>query len=374
MGNTTLFGKTYNVVGSTDSNFLIKTKGDLKVQWGNKFINILKNGKIASEGTDLLQTVSSSDDISGDGIYLVSDTNEVWVSINGTKVSTVGSTTYVSYADTQELTAEQKRTALVNIGLFYNTLAEAQSANIQSGLVYVIESQKLYTANAGTLTEFVIMSTTTSSSETTTATTATTKQNIVMPDETYIMSENASENEGFRLYTVSGVSYLEVDNLKCRVSQSNETSEVPSGTIVMFHLKDSSTEIPLGWAICDGNNGTPDLRGRFIKAITAEENETSESMYNKEGALDSELNENNEITLTTDYLPTLTTSEATVNTFSNLVKRTIAKDETGGETGEEVYVAQGKGSSTVHSHTIEGGNKALKIEPRAYALLFIMKL
>jgi hypothetical protein len=31
MGNTTLFGKTYNVVGSTDSNFLIKTKGDLKV-------------------------------------------------------------------------------------------------------------------------------------------------------------------------------------------------------------------------------------------------------------------------------------------------------------------------------------------------------
>lgn len=374
MGNTTLFGKTYNVVGSTDSNFLIKTKGDLKVQWGNKFINILKNGKIASEGTDLLQTVSSSDDISGDGIYLVSDTNEVWVSINGTKVSTVGSTTYVSYADTQELTAEQKRTALVNIGLFYNTLAEAQSANIQSGLVYVIESQKLYTANAGTLTEFVIMSTTTSSSTTDSSTTTTTQQNIVMPDETYIMSENASENEGFRLYTVSGVSYLEVDNLKCRVSQSNETSEVPSGTIVMFHLKDSSTEIPLGWAICDGDNGTPDLRGRFIKAIATEENETSESMYNKEGALDSELNENNEITLTTDYLPTLTTSEATVNTFSNLVKRTIAKDETGGETGEEVYVASGKGSSTVHSHTIEGGNKALKIEPRAYALLFIMKL
>jgi len=23
-------------------------------------------------------------------------------------------------------------------------------------------------------------------------------------------------------------------------------------------------EIPAGWALCDGNNGTPDLRGRFV--------------------------------------------------------------------------------------------------------------
>ncbi len=353
MGNTTLFGKTYNVVGSTDSNFLIKTKGDLKVQWGNKFINILKNGKIASEGTDLLQTVNSSDDISDNGIYLVSDTNEVWVSINGTKVSTIGSTTYVSYADAQELTAEQKKSALVNIGLFYNTLTEAQNANIQSGLVYVIETQKLYTANAGQLTEFVITTTSTG----TTNGTATQQKNIVMPDETYIMSTNASENEGFRLYTVNGVSYLEVDNLKCRVSQSNDDNGVPSGTIVMF--SGSVSEIPPGWAICDGDNGTPDLRDRFIKAS-----------IDSVGPIASELDENNEMTLTTEHLPTLTTNEAYVNTFSNLVKKTIVEDTT----GEDVYVSQSKGGSIKHSHTIEGGNKAIKIEPRAFSLLFIMKL
>lgn len=35
-GKTNMFGKTYNTIGSTDSNFLIKTKGDLKVQWGGQ--------------------------------------------------------------------------------------------------------------------------------------------------------------------------------------------------------------------------------------------------------------------------------------------------------------------------------------------------
>jgi hypothetical protein len=29
--------------------------------------------------------------------------------------------------------------------------------------------------------------------------------------------------------------------------------------------------IPVGWVICDGTNGTPDLRGRFIRMIDAGE-------------------------------------------------------------------------------------------------------
>ena len=38
------------------------------------------------------------------------------------------------------------------------------------------------------------------------------------------------------------------------------SSGVPSGTIVMYN----SGSAPSGWAICNGSNGTPDLRGRFI--------------------------------------------------------------------------------------------------------------
>ena len=35
---------------------------------------------------------------------------------------------------------------------------------------------------------------------------------------------------------------------------------IPRGTIVSFN----SATAPAGWALCDGSNGTPDLRGRFV--------------------------------------------------------------------------------------------------------------
>lgn len=35
---------------------------------------------------------------------------------------------------------------------------------------------------------------------------------------------------------------------------------VPSGLIIMW----SGSQVPSGWALCDGSNGTPDLRGRFV--------------------------------------------------------------------------------------------------------------
>ena len=44
-----------------------------------------------------------------------------------------------------------------------------------------------------------------------------------------------------------------------------------SGLIVMWHGLISN--IPAGWIICDGNNGTPNLLGRFVEGVaTAETN------------------------------------------------------------------------------------------------------
>ena len=37
---------------------------------------------------------------------------------------------------------------------------------------------------------------------------------------------------------------------------------IPKGIIAMWY--GASNIIPSGWAICDGNNGTPDLRDKFI--------------------------------------------------------------------------------------------------------------
>lgn len=41
---------------------------------------------------------------------------------------------------------------------------------------------------------------------------------------------------------------------------SVQTSAIPAGGIVMYE----GTTAPPGWAICDGTNGTPDLRNRFV--------------------------------------------------------------------------------------------------------------
>ncbi len=44
--------------------------------------------------------------------------------------------------------------------------------------------------------------------------------------------------------------------------QENGNDLIAQGIITMW--SGSADSIPAGWAICDGNNGTPDLRGRFV--------------------------------------------------------------------------------------------------------------
>lgn len=46
------------------------------------------------------------------------------------------------------------------------------------------------------------------------------------------------------------------------MESSQGSGNVPIGTIVMW--SGSITEIPSGWQLCDGTNGSPDLRNRFI--------------------------------------------------------------------------------------------------------------
>ena len=47
----------------------------------------------------------------------------------------------------------------------------------------------------------------------------------------------------------------------------SEGSAVPSGVILMW--AGTLASIPAGWNLCDGTNGTPDLRDKFIKGAAA---------------------------------------------------------------------------------------------------------
>ena len=240
-GKTNMFGKTYNTIGSTDSNFIIKTKGDLKVQWGNKYIDVIKNGKIASEGSKILFVVNSPEEVKQNGVYIVTSTegNELWVCIDGLKIqiaNTSEQTTYVSFLVEQKATAEQKHQALTNIGFYYETLSEAKAADIVSGIIYVENDNKLYIAKNGTLTEYLV---TTSNTYITGETQENKKYPLYIQNYSlwvdgleYIrctgdivqvlkqltvhqmfQSANATEEKGFRLYIDNQDSILEIDRI-----------------------------------------------------------------------------------------------------------------------------------------------------------------
>ena len=263
MNTVNMFGKAYNTIGSSDSNFIIKTKGDLKVQWGGKYIDIIKNGKIVSAKTDIFKEVDSEEEISANGIYLV-NSEQIWVSVEGCKINlseSLSGNVYVSFMNEQpEITSDQKYQALRNIGFFYDTLEQAKQSNITKGIIYVENEHLLYYINNGIITQYVGNSS---------------EQNNkfkelfinslhIFPDFAQMIFDsdmsivfkvkmlpvitinkesvdlNATVNvngdvigNSFKLYTKNGLSYLEVDNIISKSENNKYTPEL-SKTQIYF--------------------------------------------------------------------------------------------------------------------------------------------
>lgn len=153
----TMFGKAYDTVGSADKNLILQTRGDLKIKWGGKYIDLIKNGKINAD-TDVLKKIDSKDSIYKDGLYLIEkeETPEVWLSIGGSTVNLLGeaSTTYVSFLSPQKATPDQKLIALTNAGFYYETLDKAKEAEIKQGIIYIIDEQQFYKVKDGEYSKY----------------------------------------------------------------------------------------------------------------------------------------------------------------------------------------------------------------------------
>lgn len=148
--NLKAFGRSFSETGSSNSDLLLKTRGSVKIQWGNKFIDLIKNGKINVDTRVIFQQDSVG---SKDGIYVVGD--QIILQVNGTQINLKGEigTTYVSFQGTQETSSDQKLTALKNIGFIYENLQDIDENAIQNGIVYVTGEQKLYTIVNGIVSE-----------------------------------------------------------------------------------------------------------------------------------------------------------------------------------------------------------------------------
>jgi hypothetical protein len=130
----------------------------LKVRWGNKFIDLIKNGKINAD-VEVLQKVGDVNEIVKDGIYLIEkeEGNEIWLSIGGTTINIFGevSDNYVAFVKEQDIDAENKFKALSNIGFYYESMEKAKEKQIKKGLVFLLDQNKLYYVNEGEFQEYI---------------------------------------------------------------------------------------------------------------------------------------------------------------------------------------------------------------------------
>ncbi len=234
-------GKSSEVIGNKDSTLILRGSS-VKVQWGNKFIDLIKNGKIASDNKlELFYIVDTVEAIKKDGIYLVGE--EVWLSIKGNNINLSNKLDdlCVSFLKEQETTPEQKYQALSNIGFYYNSLADAQE--VAAGIIYVANEGKLYIAKDRKFSEYKIANDENKILDelvigdlkihkqtgimTITSPSLNIMDYLIFENQSILAKENleidgclqsyqATSNYGYRLYVLNGKSYLEVDNIICR--------------------------------------------------------------------------------------------------------------------------------------------------------------
>ena len=141
---------------------------------------------------------------------------------------------------------------------------------------------------------------------------------------------------------------------------SLNASNLQSGSVADARLSDSSlfvtgmimmyngSSAPSGWAICNGSNGTPDLRDRFIVGTGS-----SYSLGNTGGA--------NSVTLTLNQIPAHT--------------HTYERTDVGINVNDRPWPASNNDCDMTNQNTSSaGGGQSHENRPPYYALMFIMKL
>lgn len=159
-------------------------------------------------------------------------------------------------------------------------------------------------------------------------------------------------------------------------------ASVPRGVIVMW--SGDTNKIPDGWALCNGADGRPDLRGRFIVGYSDDTSDTR-SDYKKIGNKGG--NDSKELTL--DNMPehkhnvSFTKSGAHRHSIPNGRPKTFLAGRQGPYTQNvdtpnnenDINTKKDEGD---HDHTIDeelkGNNQAFDNRPAYYVLAYIIKL
>ena len=138
----------------------------------------------------------------------------------------------------------------------------------------------------------------------------------------------------------------------------------------------AASNIPEGWHICDGTEGTPNLIGSFIKAA----------------ATSGETGGETQIQLATDNIPnhthsvltsTLTTSSSGAHTHTYTAPVKGSSNNASDKDIMETSSTQDTSSAGEHTHTVNvsqiqlssvGSGTPLDWKPKYYSLIYIMKI
>ncbi len=180
-------------------------------------------------------------------------------------------------------------------------------------------------------------------------------------------------NRGIQQFAKTGFQLLETNaSLKQRLNDLTATVNaqniVPRGAIIMW--SGTLNNIPSGWALCDGTNGTPNLQGRFI--VGASKFSGTNALNDADYAIgSSNALGRKTVTIQSRHLPNFTlaipTTGGTDN--SNFSENTHVQASDGRfdwEFNTNVSYANGKTSSQYA--------QPLEMRPSYYALAYIIKL
>jgi microcystin-dependent protein len=175
-------------------------------------------------------------------------------------------------------------------------------------------------------------------------------------------------NYKFVLQTSAGVTIGTYDNIYGIVGvQSAVGTTIPAGMISLWY--GSIGSVPTGWYLCDGTNGTPDLRDRFVMGAG------STYAVGSTGGSSTR-------TLTTTEMPSHSHSATFVgdalaphsHTYTSPIGPfgTVSSGGTGPSTASTSSVSGGTPSGTVTIGTTGSGSSFSILNPY-YALAYVMK-
>lgn len=206
---TTIGGTVYETVGSSSSNLLLKCNGTARIQWGNKLIDLIKNGKLANSTNFKFEVISNLSEIKSDGIYIINAEKSLqcWICIKDKQYNLIGNDLYISTNTEQDITVDQQKQGLKNLGIYFDTIDDLIKSEIKNGFVYVEELKTLFNLNNDSVEKI----------------------------ETTVVANSVNQ----------------LINYKDLINNSDLNKSIISGMVVLYPV---AKDIPNGWAKCDGKN------------------------------------------------------------------------------------------------------------------------